>query len=278
MQQAARIVRLKAKARPKVGVVLGSGWGKFADRLTESVRIPYRDLPGLPVPTAAGHAGELVIGTIGEKGNTPVDVAVLSGRLHLYEGYSAREVASGIHLLHEIGVRRVVLTNASGGIHPQLTKGALALISDHINLQATNPLIGPHDERQGPRFPDMTEAYSAWMRKAAHEAAAEVGIPLFEGVYAGVLGPSYETPAEIRFLRTIGADMVGMSTVMEAIAANYLGMEVLGISCVTNRAAGLSSEKLSHQDVLTTAEQVFEKTVVLLTAVIPKLGRIHAHE
>jgi purine-nucleoside phosphorylase len=278
MQQAARIVRLKAKARPKVGVVLGSGWGKFADRLTESVRIPYRDLPGLPVPTAAGHAGELVIGTIGEKGNTLVDVAVLSGRLHLYEGYSAREVTRGIHLLHSIGVQRVVLTNASGGIHPQLTKGALALISDHINLQGTNPLIGHNDERQGPRFPDMTETYPAWMRKAAHEAAAEVGIPLFEGVYAGVLGPSYETPAEIRFLRTIGADMVGMSTVMEAIAANYLGMEVLGISCVTNRAAGLTSEKLSHQDVLTTAEQVFEKTVVLLTAVIPKLGRTHAHE
>ncbi len=276
MQEAARIVKLNAKAQPKVGVVLGSGWGKFADRLIGSVRISYRDLPGLPLPTAAGHAGELVIGTLQQNGNAPVDVAVLSGRLHLYEGYSAREVTKGIHLLHAIGVQRVVLTNASGGIHPQLTKGALALISDHINLQGTNPLIGHNEERLGPRFPDMTEAYPAWMRKAAQEAAAEVGIPLFEGVYAGVLGPSYETPAEIRFLQSIGADMVGMSTVMETIAANYLGMEVLGISCVTNRAAGLSSEKLSHQDVLATVEEIFEKTMVLLSAVIPKLGRIHA--
>lgn len=264
-------VVLKTRARPKIGVVLGSGLGKFADALTHATRIPYRDVPGLPVATAEGHAGELVVGTLGANG-TGTDLVVMSGRFHLYEGYSAREVVSGIRLFREFGIKRVVLTNAAGGIHPALNPGALALISDHINLQGTNPLVGVNDPQLGPRFPDMTEAYAPGLRKLARETAAGVDMDLFEGVYAGVLGPSYETPAEIRFLRSIGADMVGMSTVMETIAANHMGMEVLGISCITNLAAGLSAEKLNHQGVLETGRRISARLVKLLSALLPKLA------
>jgi purine-nucleoside phosphorylase len=272
MREAAQIIQSKAHARPKIGIVLGSGLGEFATALSRAVRIPYRDLPGLPLTTAAGHAGELVIGTLGA-----VDLAVMSGRFHLYEGYSAREVTSGIRLFREIGVERVVLTNASGGIHPALTKGALALISDHINLQAANPLVGVNEPELGSRFPDMTEAYAAGLRNLAHETASGLGIELFEGVYAGVVGPSYETPAEIRFLRNIGADMVGMSTVLETIAANHMGMDVLGISCVTNMAAGLSAERLSHPEVLRTAHRISGSLLRLLSALLPKLAENHGY-
>jgi purine-nucleoside phosphorylase len=272
MQKAAEQVSQQTSIRPRVGIVLGSGLGAFAESLLHTARIPYRDLAGLPVSTAIGHAGELVLGTLGANGAGTIDLAVMSGRFHLYEGYTARQVASGVHLLHELGVERLVLTNAAGGINPAYMQGALVLISDHINLQGANPLIGANDNLLGPRFPDMTEAYSAELRRIAHETAAELGIPLHEGVYAGLLGPSYETPAEIRYLKTIGADLVGMSTVTETIAANHLGMSVLGISCVTNLAAGLSGEKLNHEEVLEIGHRVSGTFLKLLSALLPRLS------
>lgn len=272
MRDAARLVKSKTSIQPDIGVVLGSGLGAFADSLLHSTRIPYAALPGFPVSTAIGHAGELVIGTLGANGKQAVDLAVMSGRFHLYEGYTAQQVTSGIRLFAELGVKRVVLTNAAGGINAEYARGALVLISDHINLQGTNPLVGANDSRLGPRFPDMTEPYSLELRQHAHEIADELGIELHEGVYAAVLGPSYETPAEIRFLKTIGADLVGMSTVAETIAANHMGMEVLGISCVTNRAAGLSGEKLHHAEVLEIGQRVAGTFVKLLSAVLRKMG------
>ncbi len=271
MSHAAEFIQSKTSIRPKIGVVLGSGLGAFADSLAHAVRISYKVIPGFPVSTAIGHAGQLVIGTLGANGSGTVDVAVMSGRFHLYEGYTAREVASGIRLFRELGVTRVVLTNAAGGINSEFAKGALVLISDHINLQGANPLIGPHESQLGPRFPDMTEAYSTRLREIARETADQLGIELHEGVYAAVAGPSYETPAEIRFLKTIGADLVGMSTVAETIAANQMGMEVLGISCVTNLAAGLSGEKLNHEEVLEIGRHVSGTFLKLLTALLPKL-------
>lgn len=271
MRAAARFVESKSSLRPKIGVVLGSGLGGFADSLGHTLRLSYNEIPGFPVATAAGHAGELVIGTLGANGQGTVDVAVMSGRFHLYEGYTARQVTSGIQLFRELGVERVVLTNAAGGINLNFSQGALVLISDHINLQGANPLIGRNDERLGPRFPDMTEAYSVRLRELARETADELEITFHEGVYAGVLGPSYETPAEIRFLKAIGADLVGMSTVAETIAAHHMGMQVLGISCVTNLAAGLSGEKLNHEDVLEIANRVSGTFLKLLRALLPKL-------
>jgi purine-nucleoside phosphorylase len=266
MREAAELVRGRTSLQPAVGVVLGSGLGAFAESLTDAVRIPYRDLPGLPVSTAIGHAGVLMVGSL-----NGVDVAVMSGRFHLYEGYKPQETVAGIRLLHALGVRRLILTNAAGGIHPSYGRGALVALSDHINLQGANPLTGPNDDTLGPRFPDMTEAYSLRLRGLASETARELGITLHEGIYAAVAGPSYETPAEIRFLRTIGADLVGMSTVAETIAANHLGMEVLGVSCVTNMAAGLSGEKLNHEEVLEVGRRVASTFASLLTALLPKI-------
>lgn len=260
--------------RPSIGVVLGSGLGAFAGLLQHAVRIPYRDIFGLPVSTAIGHAGELVLGTLGANGRGTADVAALSGRFHLYEGYTARQVASGMLLFHELGIRTVVLTCAAGGLNLDFAEGALVLISDHINLQGANPLTGPNDEQLGPRFPDMTEAYSIGLRLTARETASELGIELREGVYAAMLGPSYETPAEIRFLKAIGADLVGMSTVAEAIAANHMGMEVLGIACVTNLAAGLGPRKLIHGEVLEITQRVSGTFLKLLSALIPKLENL----
>ena len=271
MNEAARFIEIQSSVRPKVAVVLGSGLGAFADSLANGVRIPYSEMPGFPVSTAVGHAGELVIGTLGVNGRAALDVVIMSGRFHLYEGYTARQVTAGIRLFRELGVERVVLTNAAGGINLAFRQGALVLISDHINLQGANPLLGPNDEALGPRFPDMTEVYPAALREIAKDTANELGIVLQEGVYAGVLGPSYETPAEIRYLKTIGADLVGMSTVAEAIAANHMGMQVLGVSCVTNVAAGLSGEKLNHQEVLEAGQRVSRTFLKLLTALLPRL-------
>ena len=271
MKDTARFLELQTSIRPKVGVVLGSGLGAFADALLNSVRIPYDELPGFPVATAVGHAGEMVAGVVGANGHGVADVIVMSGRFHLYEGYTAREVTAGIRLFNELGVERVVLTNAAGAINLGYAQGTLVLISDHINLQGANPLLGPNDEKLGPRFPDMTEAYSPELRELARDVALELGISLPEGVYAAMLGPSYETPAEIRFLKAIGADLVGMSTVMETIAANHLGMEVLGISCVTNLAAGLSTERLRHEEVLEVGRRVSGTFLRLLNALVPRL-------
>lgn len=239
----------------------------FADALTDCVRLPYREIPGMPVSTAVGHRGELVVGTFGD-----IPIAVMSGRFHLYEGYTAQQIVTGIRLFRELGVRQVVLTNAAGGINPNFGEGALVLVSDHINLQGANPLVGPNDSGLGERFPDMTDVYSPQLRDIAKRTAASLGIPLFEGVYAGMLGPSYETPAEIRFLRMIGADLVGMSTISEAIAANHLGMQVLGISCVTNIAAGLSGRKLSHEEVLEIGRRVSATFLQLLRGLLPQLA------
>jgi len=273
MREAARVVESRTSIRPTIGVVLGSGLGAFADSLVHSVRIPYKQLPGMPEATAIGHEGEFVIGTLGANGAGTTDVAVMSGRFHLYEGYTAKQVTSGVWLFRELGVRQIVMTNAAGGINPAYAEGALVLISDHINLQGSNPLAGRNDPTLGARFPDMTNAYSPRMRALAFETAQELGIRLEEGVYAAVLGPSYETPAEIRYLKIIGADLVGMSTVPEVIAANHMGMDVLGISCVTNLAAGLSGEKLDHEDVLETGRRVSGTLLRLLTGLLPKLER-----
>lgn len=271
MKDAARFVEIQSSVRPKIGVVLGSGLGAFADSLANGVRIPYSELPDFPLSTAMGHAGELVIGTLGVNGRAALDVVIMSGRFHLYEGYTGQQVVAGIRLFRELGVERVILTNAAGGINPAFRRGSLALISDHINLQGVNPLVGSNDSSVGPRFPDMTEVYPSALREIAKETANEFGTALQEGVYAAVLGPSYETPAEIRYLRTIGADLVGMSTVAEAIAATHMGMQVLGISCVTNAAAGLSGEKLNHEEVLEVGQRTSQAFIKLLTALLPRL-------
>jgi purine-nucleoside phosphorylase len=251
---------------PRVGVVLGSGLGAFAHEVEGAVEIPYADLPGWPRSTAVGHAGKLIFGRV-----AGVAAAVLAGRFHLYEGYSPQQVVHGVRELGRIGIRSLIVTNAAGGIRTDFAKGRLVLISDHINLQGTNPLCGPNDDQLGPRFPDMTEAYSTSYREVARAAGRELGVDLPEGVYAGLLGPSYETPAEIRYLRAIGADLVGMSTVAEVIAANHLGIRCLGISCVTNAAAGVTGEKLNHEEVLEAGRAVRSQLVSLLKAIIPRL-------
>lgn len=271
MSDASCLIQAKCPLRPKIGIVLGSGLGALADSLSACVRIPYEEIPGLPSATAIGHRGELAIGTLGVNGSDAVDVAVMSGRFHLYEGYTARQVTSGIRLFRELGIRRVVLTNAAGGINPDYATGTLVLLKDHINLQGANPLVGVNDDALGPRFPDMTEAYSPTLRAVVRETAQQLGILLHEGIYAAVLGPSYETPAEIRFLKAVGADLVGMSTVLETIAANHMGMDVVAISCVTNLAAGLSGQKLDHEEVLVIGQRVSGTLLKLLTALLPKL-------
>jgi purine-nucleoside phosphorylase len=248
--------------RPRACVVLGSGLGAFAEELSGRIEIPYSEIRGWPPSTAVGHAGKLVLGSI-----EGVDVAVLAGRAHLYEGYSPRQVVFGVRLLGALGVRSFVFTNAAGGINLDYQRGALVLISDHINLQGTNPLVGPNDDSLGPRFPDMSEAYSKRYREIARELDPE----LKEGIYAAMLGPNYETPAEIRYLRAIGADLVGMSTVPEVIAANHLGAKVLAISCVTNMAAGILPQKIDHEEVLETGRMVRDKLIRLLKAVVPRI-------
>jgi purine-nucleoside phosphorylase len=273
MLDAVKLIQAKTSLRPKIGLVLGSGLGAFAHALERAVRIPYREIPGLPTSTAIGHAGELVIGSLGANG-LAVDVAVMSGRFHLYEGYTPQQVVSGIRLFKAMGIERLVLTNAAGGIDVSYGQGALVLIRDHINLQGVNPLTGPNDDSLGPRFPDMTEAYPLRLRALAASTGSELGITLREGVYCGLLGPCYETPAEIRFLKAIGADLVGMSTVAEAIAANHMKMEVLGISCVTNLAAGLSGEKLDQNEVLEIGRQVSGTFLKLLNALLPRLASL----
>jgi len=252
--------------RPRVAIVLGSGLGGFADELAHSTRIPYADIPEFPRGTAVGHAGTLVIGEA-----AGVAVAAMQGRVHLYEGYSAQQVAFPLRVFARMGVEAVVLTNAAGGINAGYRQGALVAIRDHINLQGHNPLVGSNDDRFGPRFPDMTDAYDPTLRRIAADEASRSGIELQEGIYAAMLGPSYETPAEIRFLRAIGADLVGMSTVPEVIAARHMDMAVLAISCVTNMAAGMSGGKINHDEVLETGERVGGKFLTLLRSVLPRI-------
>ncbi len=267
VERAAKLILSKTKLRPKIAVVLGSGLGGFADELKQPTRIPYEDIPDFPRSTAIGHAGRLVIGSLGT-----IPLAVMQGRVHLYEGYTAEQVVFPIRVLGRMGVRAAVLTNAAGGINTQYSQGALVVIRDHINLQGHNPLVGPNDERFGPRFPDMTRAYWAPYRELTVVEARTLRLAIFQGVYGAVLGPSYETPAEIRYLRTIGADLVGMSTVSEVIAAAHMGMRILAISCVTNMAAGITGEPISHEEVLATGERVRGDFVKLLRAVLPKIA------
>ncbi|HLI83101.1 MAG TPA: purine-nucleoside phosphorylase [Bryobacteraceae bacterium] len=273
IRAAVEYIEGRAHLRPAVAVVLGSGLGAFANELANAIAIPYAEIPGWPTSTAVGHAGQLIFGCLPAMRNAWLPLAVMAGRAHLYEGYSPAQVTFGVRVLGRLGVRSMVFTNAAGGINLSFERGALVLISDHINLQGMNPLVGPNDESFGPRFPDMSEAWCAGYREIAREAAAELGIPLAEGVYAALLGPSYETPAEIRYLRAIGADLVGMSTVPEAIVANHMGMKILGISCVTNMAAGILPQKITHAEVLETGEQARGALVELLKRVLPRLDQ-----
>ena len=265
-EAAAQSILQRTPLRPHIGLILGSGLGGFADSLTDATRIPYAEIPAFPRSTAIGHAGQMVIGKAGA-----VPVAVMQGRVHLYEGYSAQQVAYPMRVFGRMGIRAVILTNAAGGINLNYQQGALVLIRDHINLQGANPLVGPNDDRFGVRFPDMTHAYAKAYRDLAREEAVKLGMTLHEGVYAALLGPSYETPAEIRYLRTIGADLVGMSTAFEVIAARHMGINVLAISCVTNMAAGILDQQLSHQEVMETGERVKTSFEALLRAVLPRI-------
>ena len=263
-EAAAKFILRKTKLRPTIALVLGSGLGGFADEFAGSVKIPYAKIPNFPQSTAVGHAGQLVLGTV-----EGVEVVGMQGRVHLYEGYSVKEVTFPVRVFSRMGVKAVVLTNAAGGINKEFTQERLVVIRDHINLQGVNPLSGPNEEHFGPRFPDMSEAYDKKFRALALAEGRRLGINLGEGVYAALAGPSYETPAEIQYLRTIGADLVGMSTVPEVIAARHSGLRVLAISCVTNAAAGVLDQPLDHKEVLETAERVNGQSIALLRGVIP---------
>jgi len=253
--------------RPTVGLILGSGLGGFADQLEDAVRVPYGELPGFPVSTVVGHAGTLVVG-----GMSGVTCVAMQGRVHYYEGHSAATVAFPARVLVALGARTLVVTNAAGGVNASFEPGTLMLIRDHLNLLGDNPLRGENDDRLGPRFPDMTTAYPAALRSLAREAAAELGVTLAEGVYASMSGPTYETPAEVRMLATLGADATGMSTVPEVIVANHMGARVLGISCITNKAAGITGEALSHEEVTETAARIRDTFQGLLRGIIGRLG------
>ena len=264
---AAQFLLSKAAFRPRIAIILGSGLGGLADELTDATRIPYSDIPSFPRSTAVGHAGQMVIG---KAGNVPV--AAMQGRAHLYEGYSPAEVTFPIRVFARMGIRALILTNAAGGINLEYKQGALVIISDHINLQGQNPLVGKNDDRFGPRYPDMTRAYCPTYRKMALEEATQQHLGVYEGVYAALLGPSYETPAEIRYLRAVGADLVGMSTVAEVIAARHMGLNVLAISCVTNMAAGILDKAINHEEVLATGERVKGAFTALIKAVLPRIA------
>lgn len=254
-----------------IGVVLGSGLGAFGDTLAGLVKVPYAEIPGMPQSTVIGHAGNLCLGEIAGG-----QIACLQGRVHLYEGHDLDTATFGVRLLARLGCRAVLLTNAAGGINPTFAPGDLMLIADHLNLTGRNPLVGPNDDAMGPRFPDMTAAYDPALREAAHAAARQFGTTLREGVYAALLGPTYETPAEVRMLRTLGADAVGMSTVPEVIALRHQGVRVGGVSCITNLAAGISPTPLDHAEVEATAKRTRDAFVALLTEWIQRAARIVA--
>ena len=266
VREAADAVQARVDETPLAAIVLGSGLGEFANRLADAVSVRYSDLPHWPVSRVVGHEGRLVVGRIGNSNGKRA--VVLSGRSHLYEGHSAQTVTFGVRVLGLLGVKTIVLTNAAGGVNTTFSEGALMVIDDHINLMGANPLAGPNDDRFGPRFPDMTEVYSLDLRGVADRAARANNLRLAHGVYAALLGPSYETPAEIRYLRAIGADAVGMSTVPEAIAARHMGMKVLGISCITNMAAGVLPGPLNHEDVLATTRRVRGQFMALLEGIL----------
>jgi purine-nucleoside phosphorylase len=266
-ERAAKFILAKTKLRPRIALVLGSGLGDFADTFTGAVKIPYAKIPNFPQSTAIGHAGRLVIGNVGD-----IPVVGMQGRVHLYEGYSAKEVTFPIRVFARLGIKAVILTNAAGGINRNYSQGCLVAIRDHVNLQGVNPLIGPNDERFGLRFPDMTQAYDREFQRFVTEEGKKLGQNIHNGVYLAVQGPSYETPAEIYSFRAIGADLVGMSTVPEVIAARHSGIRVLGISCVTNMAAGTTDAPLNQEEVLEIAARIKPQFIALLRAVIPRIS------
>jgi purine-nucleoside phosphorylase len=266
IKEAADYIKSRASAAPEVGLILGSGLGVLADEITDAATLNYADIPHFPVSTVEGHAGELLVGDLAGK-----KVILMKGRFHQYEGYGATEVSFPVRVMKALGAKTLLVTNAAGGINTEYEPGDLMLIRDHINFMFRNPLIGPNDPQVGVRFPDMSEAYSKKLRDAAREVATQEDIRVREGVYAGLLGPSYETPAEIRMLRVLGADAVGMSTVPETIVARHAGMEVLGISCISNMAAGILDQPLSHAEVMETAERVRDTFIRLVKGIVPKL-------
>ena len=266
IQEARAYIEQQTDIKPEIGLILGSGLGILGDYIENAKVISYDQIPHFPVSTVEGHAGELMIGTLSGK-----NVILMRGRFHMYEGYAAEVTAFPVRVMKALGVKTLVVTNAAGGVNTQFSEGNLMLISDHINLTGKNPLIGAHDPELGVRFPDMTEAYSKRLRGIAKEVASEQGIELVEGVYASLLGPTYETPAEIRMLRTLGADAVGMSTVTEVIAARHSGLEVIGISCITNMAAGILDQPLTHDEVIETTNRVKSQFLGLVTSLIGKI-------
>ena len=267
-EHAARVIRARTKLEPRIALVLGSGLGGFADEFAEAVGIPYEEIPGFKRSTAQGHAGRLVIGKVDE-----VPVLAMQGRVHYYEGYSLEEVTFPIRTFKLLGVKTLILTNASGGINVELSQGTLMVISDHVNLMRDNPLRGPNDDRFGPRFPDMTAVYSHELQALVVEEAKAIGVEVRRGIYGALSGPSYETPAEIHLLRGLGADAVGMSTVPESIVARHMELEVLGISCITNMAAGISDAPINHEEVMATGNRVRETFTQLLRRVV---NRVHS--
>ena len=266
VKQAAEALQARVRDVPRIAVVLGSGLGEFANALGDAVSIPYEQLPHWPASRVIGHEGRLVVGTV--RGRR---VGALSGRCHVYEGHDLRTVTFATRVLGVLGVKTLILTNAAGGVNMGFSQGALMVIDDHLNLIGHNPLVGANEDRFGPRFPDMTEVYSSRLRAIADQAARAIGLTLPHGVYVALLGPSYETPAEIRYLRTIGADAVGMSTVPEAIVAHHMGIDVLGLSCITNMAAGVLPRPLDHAEVMETARRVRGQFIALLEGVIGQL-------
>ena len=266
-EAAAKFIHKQTKLRPKIALVLGSGLGAFADEFAGAKKIPYAKIPHFPQSTAIGHAGQLVLGKV-----DGVEVAGMQGRVHLYEGYSPQQVVFPVRVFARMGIKAVILTNAAGGINLGYSAGALVAIRDHINLQGVNPLIGPNDDRFGVRFPDMTQAYDPEFRKFVADAGKKINMKLHEGVYLALSGPNYETPAEIHSFRTLGADLVGMSTVPEVLAALHAGIRVLGISCVTNMAAGVTGQKLTAEEVFEVGARVKNEFIALLKAVIPRIA------
>lgn len=266
IQEATQYIKSKINVDPDIGLILGSGLGVLADLIQDAISIPYEQIPHFPVSTVEGHAGELVSGMVEGR-----SVIMMKGRFHLYEGYGIDKVVFPVRVMKALGVKTLFVTNAAGGINEAFASGNLMLIADHLNMTGKNPLIGPNDDALGARFPDMSEAYSKRLRSIAVKKAEELAIPLQQGVYVGLLGPTYETPAEIRMFRTLGADAVGMSTVSEVITARHAGIEVLGISCISNMAAGILDQPLSHAEVMETTERVKEQFLQLLLAIIPEV-------
>nr|WP_152619532.1 purine-nucleoside phosphorylase [Cohnella kolymensis] len=266
IDEAAQFISSKTSLRPEIGLILGSGLGVLGDDLEDAVTIDYADIPHFPVSTVEGHAGELIIGKLQGR-----NVALMRGRFHMYEGYEPERTALPVRVMKALGVTALLVTNAAGGVNLDYKAGDLMIISDHINLTGRNPLVGPNDNALGVRFPDMSEAYSRRLRQIAKQTASSLGFEVQEGVYVGLLGPNYETPAEIRMLRTLGGDAVGMSTISEVIVARHSGMEVLGISCISNMAAGILDQPLSHAEVMETTEQVKEKFLSLVLTLLPQM-------